>query len=125
MILVDTSVWADHFRKAEPVLALMLAEGRIAIHPFVIGELALGNLRNWHDTVATLGELPQMPVAAQEQYLSLIFDEGLIATGIGFVDAHLLASAQHSPGTRLWTRDKRLVARAEAMGLGWAEPAGG
>lgn len=124
MILVDTSVWADHFRKADPVLILLLVEERIAIHPFVIGELALGNLRDWHDTVAMLGELPQMSVATQEQYLSLVFDEGLIATGIGFVDAYLLASAHQNPGTRLWTRDKRLAARAEAMDLGWAEPAG-
>lgn len=122
MILVDTSVWADHFRRSEVVLGTLLGEGRIMIHPFVIGELALGNLRDWQDTVATLRELPQAAVASQDAYLSLIETEGLIATGIGFVDAHLLVATRQNPGVRLWTRDKRLAARANAMGIGWTEP---
>ncbi|MEI9851155.1 MAG: type II toxin-antitoxin system VapC family toxin [Sphingomonas sp.] len=122
MILVDTSVWADHFRRGEPVLGLLLREARIMIHPFVIGELALGDLRPRDETVASLCELPQAPVTSQDTFLSLVATEALATTGIGFVDAHLLLSAARNPGLRLWTRDKRLAARAEAMGIGWAEP---
>jgi hypothetical protein len=122
MILVDTSVWADHFRRRELVLTVLLAEDRVLIHPFVIGELALGDLRPWHDTVATLRELPQALVASDDDFLSMVAAERLVATGIGFVDAHLLASARQTPGARFWTRDKRLAKAAEAMSLGWSEP---
>jgi predicted nucleic acid-binding protein len=122
MILVDTSVWVDHFRKGEAVLAALLGEGRIMIHPFIVGELALGNLRDWEETVATLRELPQAVVVSQDRLLSMITGEALIGTGIGFVDSHLLASVGASEGLRLWTRDKRLAAKADAMGIGWPEP---
>lgn len=123
MILVDTSVWADHFRSGEAALGLLLGEGRIMIHPFVIGELALGDLRPRHDTLAALRELPQAPLVSQEEFLSLVDAEQLVAAGVGFVDAHLLLAARRNPGIRLWTRDKRLAARAAAMDLAWSEPA--
>lgn len=120
MILVDTSVWADHFRDADRDLAALLAEGRVVMHMFVTGELALGNLSPWDATVEALRGLPQAPVANEPELLTLVASAGLAASGIGFVDAHLLAAARSMPGSRLWTRDKRLAAKAKAMGLSWA-----
>lgn len=118
---MDTSVWVDHFRRGDATLTALLRDGLVLIHPFVIGELALGTLRDWHDTVATLQELPQADVVSQDTYLALIDDEELVATGLGFVDTHLLASTRHRPGVHLWTKDKRLAARADTMGIGWID----
>ena len=123
MILADTSVWADHFRKGDAVLGSLLGESRVAIHPFIIGELALGNLRHWQDTVAALGELPQAPVVSEPDLLDFVAAERLMGSGIGFVDAHLLASASGTDGLRLWTRDKRLAAKAASLDLDWAQAA--
>lgn len=124
MVLVDTSVWADHFRTGEPGLIALLGEESVVMHPFVIGELALGNLRDWAATVASLNELPQLPIVPMDVYLSAIREARLVAAGIGFVDAHLLISARRAQDLRLWTRDKRLAAKAEAFGLRWTEPSG-
>lgn len=122
MILVDTSIWADHLRRSDPVVALLLAEERVMIHPFVVGELALGNLPDRDATVAALRDLPHVPVLPLEAFVEGAVEEGLVAAGIGFVDVHLLLSANRIPGLRLWTRDKRLAAKAEASGVGWTPP---
>lgn len=119
MILIDTSVWADHFRLADPHVSQLLADGRIAMHPFVIGELALGNLSDRAATVAALRALPSPTVATESQFLALVVDSGLAGTGIGFVDAHLLAAVRLTPDLRLWTRDKRLDAKADVLGVRW------
>lgn len=122
MILVDTSVWADHFRAMEPVLALMLSEGRVANHPFVTGELAMGNLRNRPGVLTALSDLPQVAVTDNADWLAFVDRHALGGTGLGFVDAHLLASVSGHDGLRLWTRDRRLGERAAALGLVWTEP---
>lgn len=119
MILVDTSVWADHFRTADEDLAALLADGRVVMHMFVTGELALGNLSPWNATVEALRGLPRVPVASEPDLLALVADQSLAGSGVGFVDVHLLAAARSMPGLRLWTRDKRLDAKAKAMGLSW------
>lgn len=90
------------------------------MHMFVTGELALGNLIPWHATVEALRELPQAPVANEPELFALVAGEKLAGSGIGFVDTHLLAAARSMPGLRLWTRDKRLDAKAKAMGVSWA-----
>jgi predicted nucleic acid-binding protein len=112
MILTDTSVWIDHFRSGDPTLARLLMAGRVLAHPFVMGELALGTLRQRAVVVGALQDLPQATVASDNEVLHLIDVESLFGLGVGYVDAHLLASARLTPGAALWTRDKRLHAVA-------------
>lgn len=121
MILPDTSIWIDHFKARIEKLGPLLVWGQVIGHPFVIGELAVGDLGDWRDTVTMLRALPSTRVASEDEFLRLIASENLARTGLGFVDVHLLAACRLTPGTRLWTRDKRLAARAEAMGVSWAE----
>ena len=117
MILVDTSVWIDHLRAHDTVLADLLGQGQVASHPFVIGELALGNLRQRARILVDLQSLPQTAVATGAEILRFIEVHSLAGLGIGYVDAHLLAGALLTPGTSLWTRDKGLRAAAERLGL--------
>ncbi|MDG2535614.1 type II toxin-antitoxin system VapC family toxin [Sphingomonas sp. HITSZ_GF] len=121
MILVDTSIWADHFRAADSSLSALLERGMVLLHPFVLGELALGNLADWDGTVGALGRLPRPVLAGSEDVLSLIKRESLMGTGLGWVDATLLASARLTPDSRLWTRDVRLAAAAQRLGIGLPE----
>lgn len=117
MILVDTSVWVDHLRTGDKMLVDLLAAGRVLAHPFVIGELALGNLRQRDLVLSALGDLPQASVATAEEVLHLIGQHALFGFGIGYVDAHLLAAVRLSAGAALWTRDKRLHGAADRFGL--------
>jgi hypothetical protein len=116
VILADTSVWADHLRRGDKVLAALLDEGQIAIHPYVIGELALGELRTREAVIDRLHDLPQTTVATAAEILQFIARHALYRLGIGYVDTHLLAAAQLT-GILLWTRDKRLHRAAERLGL--------
>ena len=117
MILVDTSVWVDHLRVGSEKLIALLNGGEVLGHPFVMGELALGNLRGQDIFLTALGALPQVVVASDEEVLHLIDRQTLFGRGIGYVDAHLLAAARLTAGTRLWTRDRRLQAVATHLGL--------
>jgi predicted nucleic acid-binding protein len=117
MILVDSSVWIDHLRAGEPALVELLNSGRVLAHPFVIGELACGNLKNRKAVLSLLQDLPATPVATDEEVLFFIERHGLMGKGIGYVDAHLLAATSLAGTARLWTRDKRLGAVATSMGL--------
>lgn len=117
MILVDTSVWIDHFRQADHELVGLLNDCRVLGHPFVIGELALGNLRNRDTVLDALQGLPKVSVATDDEVLLFIRENGLGGLGIGYVDAHLLAAVRLFPGAALWTRDKRLLAAARSLGL--------
>ena len=117
MILVDTSVWVDHLRAGDDDLAELLDAGSVLVHPFVIGELALGALRRRQLILESLGDLPRAPVATDQEVLEFIDRHALWGLGIGYVDAHLLASARLTPGAALWTRDKRLAGAAEGLRL--------
>ncbi len=117
MILVDTSIWIDHFRQGEIRLEQVLADGAAMVHPFVIGELALGNLRQRDVILEALAALPQATVAEPDEVLGLVTAEALYGRGIGYVDAHLIASVRLTPEAVLWTRDKRLAAIAEELGI--------
>jgi len=117
VILVDTSIWVDHFRSADQELADLLASELVLAHPFVIGELALGGVAQRQTLIEFLQDLPQAATASVNEALHFIRRHGLAGQGIGYVDAHLLASTQLSVGTRLWTRDKRLAGVAERLGL--------
>ncbi len=117
MILVDTSVWIDHLRHGDVELTRLLNTGQVLTHRFIIGELALGSLQNRNIVLSTLQNLPQVTVASDEEVLHFIESRALFGTGIGYIDAHLLAAVLLSPGTLLWTRDKRLFAESVRLGL--------
>lgn len=117
MILADTSVWVDHLCAGDAELAARLNANLILTHPFVIGELACGNLRNRTETLTLLKDLSKAPQAADDEVLAYIERQALMGRGIGYVDAHLLAAAALGDGVRLWTRDKRLRAMAASLGL--------
>jgi predicted nucleic acid-binding protein len=116
VILVDTSVWVEHLRRGLPRLATLLQEGKVLIHPWVIGELACGNLSRRHQVLELLQGLPAATVASDAEVLLLIERKRLMGRGIGYVDVHLLASARLSH-CRLWTQDRRLASVAQEQGL--------
>ena len=123
MILVDTSVWVDHLRDGAPALAAALDQGSVLMHPFVLGELACGNLKNRGEVLRLLGELPAAPVATDPEALDYIERRALMGRGIGYLDVHLLAAVALAGTARLWTRDKRLAAVAAHLKLAYAEKA--
>lgn len=114
MILVDTSVWIDHLRRADEALTDLLDNANVLAHPFVTGELALGSLRQREIIIGALLDLPQAIVADDTEILGFIGQHALHARGIGYVDAHLLAAARLT-GVKLWTRDRRLRAIAREL----------
>ncbi|MEA3091583.1 MAG: hypothetical protein QOJ04_2925 [Caballeronia sp.] len=118
MILVDTSVWVDHIHASDPVLVSLLAEERVLAHPYVIGEISLGSLRDRDVVLGALLDLPQAPTATPEETFYLIERERLFNRGIGYVDTSLLASARLYPGATIWTRDKQLKKVADELNLG-------
>jgi predicted nucleic acid-binding protein len=117
MILVDTSIWVSHLRHGDPRLADLLDEGGVLIHPFVIGELACGNLKNRAEILSLLRALPSTAIAEHEESMLFIERNGLMGRGLGYVDVHLLAAAVLS-GVRLWTNDKSLLKACTNLGLG-------
>ncbi len=122
MILVDTSVWVDHLRTGEPRLAALLETSEVLVHPFVIGELACGNLRDRATVLGLLGNLPHAAAASDAEVLHAIERHRLMGRGIGYVDAHLLAAALLTADTALWTRDRRLRAVSADLGLDSGRP---
>lgn len=107
MVLVDTSVWIDHFRKGNPRLEALLDEGEVLCHPFIIGELACGQIVNRRQIMAFLCSLPRVVAADHNEVMHLIDGHQLMGTGIGYLDAHLLASARVSSAL-IWTFDVSL-----------------
>lgn len=122
MILVDTSVWVDHLQSGDKTLEALLDSGQVLMHPFVIGELALGELRQRDMIFARLHELPQAAVATHAETLRFISRHALFRLGIGYVDTHLLAAARLAGNATLWTRDKKLHAAALRLALAAALP---
>ncbi len=108
MILADTSVWVDHLRKGNERLAGFLNEGVVLCHPFIIGELACGNLKNRDEILGMLAALPSIPVAEHDEVLDFISRHKFQGKGIGLIDAHLLASTCLAK-CRIWTLDKSLI----------------
>jgi predicted nucleic acid-binding protein len=117
MILVDTSVWVQHLRAGDQILANLLGRGMVLTHPFVIGELALGNLRQRAIILSALSDLPQASVATDGEILKFIERHRLFGRGIGYVDVHLLAAVRLTAGSLLWTNDKQLRGVADRLGL--------
>ncbi|MBR0556300.1 type II toxin-antitoxin system VapC family toxin [Ciceribacter sp. L1K23] len=108
MILADSSIWIDHLRSVDPGLQALLNSEQVIIHPFVIGELSLGHIPRYDQIMTMLADLPTIATAHDTEVRHLIRSKSLFGTGIGYVDAHLLASVNLVPEHQLWTRDKRL-----------------
>jgi len=115
-VLVDTSIWVDHFRRSDSQLAGLLDRRIVVMHPFVIGELVLGHVRI-SEMIEDLRDLPRAIMADTDEIFEFIAQRKLSGSGIGYVDVHLLAAAALAPETYVWTRDKRLHATAQSLSL--------
>ncbi len=115
MILVDTSVWIDHFRSNDNDLVALLNNSQVLMHPYVSGELACGNLANRAEVLHLLAALPQISTATDAEVQFFIEQRSLMGKGIGYIDAHLLAAVALDGSAKIWTRDKRLHKVAENL----------
>ena len=118
MVLVDTSIWVAHLRRGDRHLERLLMDTEVICHPFIIGELACGNMVNRNEILSLLKSLPSAPVLEFDEFLFFIDENQLMRIGIGFVDVHILASAKLS-GTLLWTADKKLYSAASNLSLNY------
>lgn len=117
MILADTSVWLDHLRVRDPTLERLMESVELIMHPFVLGELALGSLHRREAKLKEWRKLPMADVPRHDDILELISRNQLFGRGIGYIDATLLASTAAVPGMKLWTRDRRLAIIAAELEL--------
>lgn len=122
MILADSSVWIDHLRKSNVRLGELLSAGMIQTHSHIVGELALGSIRNRTEFLDSMVQLPLAVQASEGEVLSLVEQKQLYARGIGYTDAHLITSTLLTPGTSLWTRDRRLGEIADELGISAVHP---
>ena len=118
MVLVDTSIWVTHLRQGNRQLETLLMDAEVMCHPFIIGELACGNLKNRDELLSLLKSLPLAPTIEFDEFIFFVERNRLMGIGIGFVDVHLLASAQLTE-IPLWTADKRLKSAATKLGLAY------
>ena len=116
MVIVDTSIWVTHLRQGSRQLEKLLLDAEVMCHPFIVGELACGNLKNRNEIISLLQSLPMAPTIALDEFLFFIDRHHLMGKGVGFVDVHLLASAQLT-GKPLWTADKWLNSTADQLDL--------
>jgi predicted nucleic acid-binding protein len=115
MILADTSIWVDHLKKGSRPLAALLDGGNVLVHPWILGELALGGISD--RTLALLKALPTAAIASDDELLEFIAHAQLAGSGIGYVDSQLLAATRLTPDGRLWTADAKLRTVAERLAL--------
>ena len=120
MILVDTSIWVDHLRSGDERLGALLDTASVLMHPFVVGEIALGQLRQRSIVLETMAALPRAAVTTDAEVVGFIDRQALFGCGIGYIDAHLLAATRLTPDAKLWTKDQGL--RKVAGDLGLAAP---
>jgi len=116
MLLVDTSVWVRHLREGDPDLEKLLNHGKVMCHPYIIGELACGNLKNRNEVLSLLKLLPPATLASHEEVLQFIEKNKLMGKGLGYIDVHLSASAVLT-GIQIWTYDRRLNETNEFLGI--------
>jgi len=117
MVLVDTSIWIDHFRKGEPSLVRLLEHDQVLMHPFVRAELACGNLKNRIGILSMLNDLPAAIVASDQEVMKFVERYQLFGVGLGYVDVHLLAATALTETARLWTLDRALLTVAAKLEL--------
>jgi len=116
MVLVDTSVWVSHLRHGNEDLQELLHDGEVVCHPFIVGELACGNLKNRQEILTYLQSLPMTILAEDEEVLKFIENNQLMGKGLGYIDVHLVASAVLT-NVLLWTLDKTLDKFTEKIGI--------
>jgi predicted nucleic acid-binding protein len=116
VILVDSSIWIDHFRHVDPELTKIIEDDQLLCHPFVVGELALGSLRERDAVIAFLTAQREAVIATHAEVMMVIDRHSIFSMGIGYTDAHLLTSTLLDRRSSLWTRDKRLAAAALKVG---------
>lgn len=121
MILVDTSIWIDHFHASEPSLVALLRDNQVGCHRGVIEELALGSIKQRDRVLPLLESLKGFPVLTHEEVMALVDGRQLSGRGLSAVDVHLLGSVMLVGGARLWTRDERLLAACRDAGAAYAE----
>lgn len=121
MILVDTSIWIDYLRSGHTRLAQALQQNEVSIHPFIIGELACGNLKNRPMVLGLLAGLPSLRMLEPHEVLYFIDQQKLMGRGIGYIDVHLLAATVIATDTKLWTRDLKLFNAAKSLGVAFIE----
>jgi len=119
MILVDTSVWIDHLRSGSPLLAELLEQNRVVMHPMVLGELACGSLKNRQQLLQLWQSQDSLQAVSHDEALYFIEQHGLMGKSVGYIDVHLLASVALANGVKLWTQDKRLAHVAIEMRYAW------
>ena len=117
MILVDSSIWVDHFRELDPVLDGLLRRQLVLCHPFVIGEVMMGSPRNRQGILRLLNRLPKAKATTDREVLEFVEGNRLFGKGIGYIDAHLLASVRLASPATIWTRDRRMAKAAETLGI--------
>ena len=117
MILADTSVWIDHLHHGNPAMIDLLANGKVLMHPFVVGEVGLGSMPDWDRVMVRLMKLPAVRKASDRVVIGMIGQKRLQGSCIGYVDAHLLGSCLIEDDTYLWTRDRRLANVAARLGV--------
>lgn len=123
LILIDSSIWVDHLNRPIATVVELVASKRSLMHPFVLGEVALGNLPRWGPTMQYLREMPSAEPLSRDEFMNIVAQLQLEGSGLGFVDAHLLGWTVAVPGRQLWTRDRRLREQAEQAGVAWSSPA--
>ena len=116
MILVDTSVWVDHLRRGNDDLGRLLVDEQVLCHPFVVGELTCGRLTDRAEILARLQALPKARSVEYQEALAFVEMHRLMGAGLGWVDAHLLASATLSAAS-LWSFDRNLTKAARRLEL--------
>lgn len=121
-VLADTSLWIDHIAGKPTAIPDLLKRRRIALHPLVVGELAMGSLKNRSLFIRELKKLPSVAAASHSEVMAFVEWQELFGTGIGFVDAHLLASAKTTDKLTIATKDRRLASQAERLGLAFTPP---
>jgi len=118
LILADTSVWANHLRNHDPLMVSLTDGERLLMHPYVIGELSMGNLHDRAAFIVALRQMEGVTLATDSEVSRLVEDNRLYGTGIGWIDAHLLASTLLTDDVQLWSHDRRLSAAAIRFGRG-------
>jgi predicted nucleic acid-binding protein len=121
LIIVDSSVWIDHFRRGVDAVGALASRADVLMHPFVLTEIALGSLPDRRMTLRFLRRLVVTKVATQDDVDVLVEEHRLYGSGLDFVDVHLLASARLSGDAQLWSRDHRLHSAAEVLGVAYTE----
>lgn len=113
MILADTSIWIDHLRRGDPILQALLGQRLVLSHPFVIGELAMGSMKQRETVLHGISRLTSATTARHDEVMRFVAQRSLFGLGLGYIDVHLILAARLTPNALLWTRDKRLLQVAE------------